>query len=125
MDLTIDSSNVPYGPAFARSAARMLTQPAQCLRRKAVWGPKRLAALLLALVFGLTTGAFAQEQGNSGGHRSNVRNARPGRPHARVRGYKLDTEMQRRRSANPVERSSVIVTLVPGADLPPQFKRFA
>jgi serine protease AprX len=103
----------------------MLTQPVRGLRRKAVWGPKRLAIFFLVLVLGLTTNAFAQERGNSGTNGWNARNARPGRPHSRVRTHKLDAEMQRRRAANPNDRSSVIVTMVPGAELPPQLKRFA
>jgi serine protease AprX len=50
----------------------------------------------------------------------------PGVPGPHVKGYKLDDEVARRASrGNPHETSSVIVTLVPGAELPPQFQRFA
>src|SRR5262245_14764269 len=38
---------------------------------------------------------------------------------------KLDSELTRRSQRNPHEVSSVIVTLVPGATLPPDLKRFA
>src|SRR5262245_30644699 len=119
-----DSQIVQNGSAFAESAARMTTLPVRDIRRKAVWGPKRTAFALLFLALGFSSSAIAQDQGNSDAS-SSASTARSGRPHSRVTRYKLDAEMQRRRNTNPSERSSVIVTLVPGTQLPPQFKRFA
>src|SRR5687767_11646213 len=102
----------------------------QDIRWKAVWGPKRLMATLALLVFSFSNTAFAGgqvENRGSGAHdRRAVTKARSGRPNSRARDYaKVDGELVRRRNANPLERSSVIVTLVPGATLPDQFKRFA
>jgi serine protease AprX len=54
-----------------------------------------------------------------------VTRALPGRPNSSVRGYKLDPEVARRRTLRPQGASSVIVTLVPGAQLPKEFSRFA
>jgi subtilisin family serine protease len=47
-----------------------------------------------------------------------------GRPESRVRAYKLDEEVTRRKGGNALERTPVIVTLVPGAQLPPELRRF-
>jgi serine protease AprX len=49
----------------------------------------------------------------------------PGRPGSAVKDYKLDDIVDARSNGNPQQISSVIVTLQPGADLPPQFSRFA
>ena len=46
-------------------------------------------------------------------------------PKASVKPYKLDGEISKRKNANPQGITSVIVTMVPGATLPPQFKKFA
>ena len=48
-----------------------------------------------------------------------------GAPDARIKSYELNDEVQRRKDANPLHTSSVIVTLVPGAQLPRQFQKFA
>jgi len=90
-------------------------------RRKAIWGPKRtLAATALAWV-GLTGHGFAA----SAQHPS-ASKATPGAPTSRVKNYKLDDDVTARAArGNPLETSSVIVTLVPGADLPTQFKQYA
>jgi serine protease AprX len=87
-------------------------------RAKAVWGPKRFLSLAALLIFSFSAAAFAAD--------SNGNNHRGGRAggQSKVRAYKLDGELSRRKS-NPAGRSSVIVTLVPGAELPPQFRRFA
>ncbi|MGE3179904.1 MAG: S8 family serine peptidase, partial [Vicinamibacterales bacterium] len=58
-------------------------------------------------------------------HRAEGERQRPGRPNARVRGYKLDEELSRRSRLGNTRTTRVIVTLVPGAELPPQFRRFA
>src|SRR5262245_51214511 len=83
-------------------------------RRKAVWVPKRVASVAvtaaLALLASVTiAGASAQNGKNSF-----------------VKNYKVDDEVGRR-SANgkPNDLTPVIVSLVPGATLPPQFKAFA
>src|SRR4029077_11132801 len=50
---------------------------------------------------------------------------RPGQASSRVKSYKLDDAVTRRSSDNSSRTSSVIVTLVPGAVLPSEFKKFA
>ncbi|PYR28664.1 MAG: hypothetical protein DMF92_13700, partial [Acidobacteria bacterium] len=84
-------------------------------RRKAVWGAKPASALLLLLSVALASNAFAAKH----------QNATPGVPSSRVKAYQLDDELTRRSNGNPLHTSSVIVTLVPGAPLPPEFKKFA
>jgi len=42
-----------------------------------------------------------------------------------VQNYKVDAELTARSKGNPQGRTKVIVTLVPGAQLPAEFKRFA
>src|SRR5262245_40362390 len=94
-------------------------------RRKAVWGPKRtLAALVAALVVGTAPGAMA-----AGRHANQGRKAVSGSPNSNVQDYKVDAELTRR-SSNPVNaltnhKSKVIVELQPGATLPPAFAAFA
>jgi len=52
--------------------------------------------------------------------------AQPGVPGRNVKRYRLDDELtQRATKGNPDRTSSVIVTLVPGATVPQEFKRFA
>ena len=88
------------------------------IRRKAVWGPRRLP--LIVGVLGLiawATPAFA-----AGGHTRSVPKAKPGAPSARVHGYKLDDELTRRSNGPAGDKTRVIVTLVPGATLPAEFK---
>jgi serine protease AprX len=90
-------------------------------RRKAVWGCKRIVwlAVLAALSVAPSAGA-ASRHGRPGPK------AKPGRPSAQVKDYKLDEEVTRRATrGNASERTRVIVTLVPGASLPPEFKGFA
>src|SRR5262245_28748836 len=111
----------------------------QGLRRKAVWGPKRTIAALLLLAFGLSTNAMAADRN---GRRSNPRakqashetrhraqgtKAQPAAPNSRVRNYKFDNEVERRiRQGNPDRTlTRVIVTMLPGAKLPAELRRFA
>jgi subtilisin family serine protease len=54
-----------------------------------------------------------------------VSRARPGEPSARVRAYKVDEEVSRRKNASPAGTTRVIVRLAPGAQLPGAFQRFA
>ncbi len=93
----------------------------QQIRKKAVWGARSVSALSFALFLASSLTAFA-----SGPHRSAAPHAKPGVPGRAVKNYKLDDELtQRSAKGNPSATSSVIVTLVPGATLPPEFKRFA
>jgi serine protease AprX len=48
-----------------------------------------------------------------------------GGPSSAVKNYKLDDVVDSRSKGHPQQVSSVIVTLEPGAELPPQFSRFA
>ena len=83
------------------------------IRRKAVWG-----AIVL-----LSTASIASA---AGPHNRQARHATPGMPSSSAKAYKLDDELSRRAAkGNPQATSSVIVTLVPGATLPPEFKKFA
>jgi serine protease AprX len=101
-------------------------------RSKAVWGPKRTLVALLLITFGLSTSAIAsgdKKQDATGHidkhHSRPAPKAKPGLPSANVKNYKLDDEITRRRDSNPNHTSQVIVTLVPGAQLPAEFKQFA
>ncbi len=85
-----------------------------------MWGPKRTFAAAAILLIGLAPNAMA-----AGPHVQKAPKATPGAPSARVKSYKLDEEVNRRANGNPLHTSSVIVTLAPGASLPPEFKRYA
>ena len=64
--------------------------------------------------------------GKESRHHRQAPHKRPGAPGFNVKNYKMDDEVTRRSArANPLSTTSVIVTLVPGANLPPEFKRFA
>src|SRR5260370_10528822 len=90
-------------------------------RRKAVWGPGRTSAAAALLVLGLTTSAMAE-----GRHSRIVPQTPAGVPGNNVGGYKLDDEVtERAHDGHPLGRTSVIVTLLPGAALPREFKRLA
>jgi serine protease AprX len=104
------------------------------IRRKAVWGPKRTAAAALIAVFGFgfaTTASAAgpgrfQNLDNGSRHHRQAPHKRPGGPGFNVKNYKMDDEVTKRADrGNPLHTTSVIVTLVPGAKLPPEFKRWA
>src|SRR5262249_44650001 len=93
-------------------------------RRKAVWGPKRTTAIVAFLLLGLAPNALA-----AGHHRTNAGKALPGRPNSQVKNYKVDDELTRRSSdpANALRnhKSKVIVELLPGQQLPAEFKQYA
>ncbi len=91
------------------------------IRKKAVWGSKcTLAAMALAIV------AIAPSAMAEGRHVTNQPHAKAGVPGSHVKNYKVDAEMTRRmKRGNSTHTSRVIVTLVPGATLPPEFKKFA
>jgi hypothetical protein len=57
-------------------------------------------------------------------HRIQPPHVQPGRAGSFVKTYKLDGEVTRRAAGNPLHTSRVIVELVPGAVIPPQFKAF-
>jgi len=90
-------------------------------RRKAVWGPKRIAsALLVTLACWAPSTTFAKPHNREGARKqSGVRSAR-------VKDYRIDDELSKR--ANDRARSTattrVIVTLVPGGKLPTDVKRY-
>jgi serine protease AprX len=89
------------------------------LRRKAVWGPRRTLGIALAAILGLTAPAWAA---GTPGHAA---------PHGAVAGPhvpapKLDNTLTNRaNNGNPANLTPVIVTLVPGAPLPAEFRPFA
>lgn len=98
-------------------------------RRKAVWGPKNLVVALLLLVTGFAPDAMAASQkrreARPSRHFETAPIARSGAPSRRVRQYKVDRELSARKRRNPDSRTKVIVTLVPGTQLPQEFRRFA
>src|SRR4051812_29964895 len=105
-----------------------LNQTNGTFRRKAVWGPKRTLIAGPLMLWGLR-GAAAAPPGNSSGNQSRHNRkapvANPGAPSRRVKNYRLDDVVEQRKKANPLSTSRVIVTLNPGAQLPPQFKKYA
>src|SRR5262245_17593417 len=86
----------------------------RCPARGVFWGLEKVLAV--GAVIGIAaTAAAADHQGSKAS----------GGPGSSVKTYKLDDVVTTHANGNPLEVSSVIVTLVPGADLPPQFARFA
>src|SRR5207244_8366722 len=91
------------------------------VRQKAVWGPKRMLAAVALVIFGFSTNSMA-----AGQHNQPAAHAKPGVPGAQGKNYKLDDELTRRAiSGNPLSTTSVIVELMPGAQLPIEFKKVA
>ena len=90
-------------------------------RHKAVWGPKRaIPALLLA--FSCMAPNFAAAKTHS--HEASRKTA--GVPGRAAKSYKLDDELTRRSNdRNGSNTTRVIVTLLPGAQLPQEFKKYA
>jgi serine protease AprX len=91
------------------------------VKRKAVWGftPFVLSLAVLGLVSSSAAAAPKQH------HRRQAATARPGVPSAHVKAYKMDDELTRRSQRNNWRNTTrVIVTLVPGAKLPNEFKRY-
>ena len=93
-------------------------------RLQTAW-PRVGAVLALLTIPGPPVAVALAQDDITPSHRSPAPVAEPGVPSGRVRGYKLDGEVQRRRDASPQSTSSVIVTLAEGAQLPSQFSRFA
>jgi serine protease AprX len=90
-------------------------------RRKAVWGPKRtLSALAVVLTCLAPITAAARP------HRQVAPKTHAGVPGSAASPYKLDRELTNRAGRGDSRLTTrVIVTLVPGATLPPEFKKFA
>ena len=91
-------------------------------RRKAVWGPKRTVAALAVTMVALGSNAFA-----AGANLPRVAKAHAGQPNSNARSYKLDGELSKRsnNALGSLLKTRVIVELVPGAKVPPAFRRFA
>src|SRR5258705_2990948 len=90
-------------------------------RRKAVWGPTRtLAAALAVLTF-----AFAPNAMAAGRHAQSAGKASAGRPNSLVKGYKVDKQLTERVRSHPNGTTRAIVELMPGAELPAEFARYA
>jgi len=91
------------------------------VRRKAVWGPKRILALAALMGAALAPNATAE-----GRHSLAAARSAAGHPNSRAAAYKLDTELDTRATTNNQTRTTrVIVELVPGAKLPAQYAAFA
>jgi subtilisin family serine protease len=89
--------------------------------RKAVWGPKRIVWGLFLLFIWL-----APSLAGAATHSTQPAKKPAGAPGSAARFYKLDSELSRRANVgNPAAFTRVIVTLVPGAVVPIEFKRFA
>ena len=97
----------------------MMASSQLALRRKAVWGPKRHLIATLFILAATAPQALAASRHAQSGHR-----AQPGVPHT-SRVEKLDKELTARATRNPSNMTRVIVTLQPGAELPPEFARLA
>jgi serine protease AprX len=92
------------------------------VRAKAVWGPKRLAALLTLVAMSFV----ASNAAAAGSHQRTPGRVRPGTANAFVKHDKMDTEVARRATGvNRLDTADVIVTLEPGADLPASFKIYS
>src|SRR5581483_1034089 len=91
---------------------------------KAVWGPKRRRAwLAAALVLAIAPGAMAASR--PVGHHPAAMPAKDGIPNAQSHRGKLDHELNRRSTGAPSGSTKVIVTLQPGAQLPPELQKLA
>jgi serine protease AprX len=90
-------------------------------RHKAVWGPKRtVSALLIAFTCTAPNFAAANQHSHEGPHK------KAGVPGKFAKPYKLDNEMTKRsKDRNVNSTTRVIVTLVPGAQLPPEFRKYS
>src|SRR4051794_27105892 len=90
-------------------------------RRKAVWGPKRsVSAFLVAITCMAPNFAAAKTHSHEAPHKT------AGVPGSAAKSYKLDNELTRRSNdRNGSNTTRVIVTLVSGAQLPAEFKKFA
>jgi serine protease AprX len=92
---------------------------------------RRLLTLSAVVLLGAVPGAQAAgappgtpDTPRSHAHQTQPPHLQPGHAGSFVKGYKLDAEMSRRAISHPLQTSSVIVTLVPGAVVPARFKKF-
>src|SRR4051812_37319202 len=91
------------------------------VRRKAVWGPKRVAS---ALMFALACLGPHTAAADTHSHQGASKPA--GVPSKSVKQYKLDDELTRRSQGKDTQATTrVIVTLQPGAQLPAEFKKYS
>jgi len=89
-------------------------------QRKTVWGLKRAIAFGTLVFLGLSSSALAE-----GRHSRPASTTRPAGPNSNVRHYRLDGELTFRAAHhNAAKKTHAIVTLMPGAVLPPGLKRF-
>src|SRR5580765_7332935 len=90
-------------------------------RKKAVWGPKRtVSALLMAFACMAPNFAAAKTHSHEAAHKT------AGVPGSAAKPYKLDDELTRRSNdRNGSKTTRVIVTLVPGAKLPAEFRKYS
>src|ERR1044072_911543 len=91
------------------------------IRRKAVWGPKRIVWPLLIVLLGIAPVASA-----AGRHYRNAPKKKAGVPSRGLKNYRLDSELERRSGDRngAVNKTRVIVELVPGARLPEALKHY-
>src|SRR3954471_1952246 len=91
------------------------------VRRKAVWGPKRIAT---ALAF--TLACLGPHTAAANTHSQQGASKPAGVPSKSVKQYKLDDELTRRSLGKDSQATTrVIVTLQPGAQLPAEFKKYS
>src|SRR5437867_3152900 len=92
------------------------------IRRKAVWGPKRIVWPLLVALLG-----FAQFASADGRHVRHRPARKAGLPGAHVKNYRLDDALENlsKDRNGSVNTSRVIVELKPGHQLPNEFKNYA
>jgi subtilisin family serine protease len=111
--------------------ADMTTAVRSHVRRKTVWGRRSVLGFLAALLFACSSIGLAASGGTASGQSSDSRHSRPApkaqpdTPSSRVKNYKVDDEVGHRRTANPLGTTRVIVTFLPGAKLPSEFRRYA
>ncbi len=98
------------------------------IRRKAVWGPKATLAAFLAAAMAFAPDVTAKEanrHSNRGNrHGAQGRKAKPGAPNSFVKHERFDRDVTERMKGRSDDRIRVIVSLVSGAELPPQFRKY-
>src|SRR5580704_15829391 len=103
----------------------MTQVPQHEIRRKAVWGSRRVVApavtvVLFAIVSAFTTNAWAA----GSRHRQGGAHVRPDAANSQVHSYRLDRETTTQ-SARTSGTTHAIVELQPGAQLPAEFQQYA
>ena len=103
------------------------------IRHKAVWGSRVVLAALALLLLGFAPSASAASRPSHAPkvaapsrHQRQAPKAKPGRPNANAKAYKLDHELtQRAKNAHSTLTTQVLVRLQPKAALPQNFRRYA